>query len=62
MVKHKLLLNYDKICPICNSAFYSKNVVIKYCCKECAKTAYREQQRIASAKYQKRLKELNLKL
>jgi len=34
--KHRLLLNYDHICPTCGKAFYSRRVNAKYCCKDCS--------------------------
>lgn len=56
MPKSRLLLNYNKTCPTCSKVFYSKSLAIKYCCQDCANTAHRIQQRIASAKWRKKQK------
>lgn len=61
MTKHRLLLNYDKICPSCGKLFYSKNIRIVCCCKNCAIIRHKKQQRLASANYRKRQKEKEVK-
>lgn len=59
----RLLIDYDKkTCPICRNIFYNKNFTVKYCSKNCAEIAHKEQQRIGSANWRKRQKELKLKL
>lgn len=56
--RSRIFANYNKVCRICGTEFYSKNFNVKYCCQSCADIAYKEQQRIASAKYYKKQKEV----
>jgi len=61
--QHRILINYNKVCPICKNIFYEKDMRIKYCSESCQTKGNKQIQKLNHKKWinthQERISELN---